>query len=106
MKRIKQPFKCICVSCGKEFEVSYEDYVKRHAYRLPKCCCKACNVYAHKQNRDKAYKGCVDINRPLTPDTAEIVKMWHENGDSPELIAEVLCRNIETINAIIAGDLN
>ena len=111
MAKEKKPRVGVCMVCGKEFIVTEKEYQKKNRY-MPKCCSHACVVAAHKTEKvekarqNRKHTGIyVDMDRPLTPDTAHIVKMWHEKGDSPELIAEILHRDLKQIKAILDGEM-
>lgn len=111
MAKEKKPRVGVCMVCGKEFIVTEKEYQKKNYY-MPKCCSRACITAAHKTERakkaqqNKKYTGVsVDMDRPLTEETVYLVKMWHEQGDSPDKIARVLSRRIETINAILRGEM-
>lgn len=90
----------ICKYCGKEFIP--KDAWRKNNYRF---CSKHCASKHAWENGDRKEMQRQGKNRPLTPDTVHIVKMWHEKGDSPELIAYVLNRDIETINGILSGEI-
>lgn len=87
----------ICEYCGKEFVPKDE-----RAYRFCSISCSSKYAWYSNERRDMERQG---KNRPLTPDTVHIVTMWHKQGDSPELIANVLNRDIETINGILSGEI-
>ena len=87
----------ICEYCGKEFVPKDE---REYRFCSKKCSTKA--SWANGTRKEMQYQG---KNRPLTPDTVHLVTMWHEQGDSPETIAYVLNRDIETINGILRGEI-
>ena len=90
----------ICEYCGKQFIP--KDLWRKDNYRF---CSRTCSTKASWENGTRKETQRQGKDRPLTPDTVHIVTMWHEQGDSPELIANILNRGIETINGILRGEI-
>ena len=82
-----------CTVCGEWFTVPSKKTKRSY-----------CSRYCMRQGRARNMVKTREIkNRPLTPYTADIVRMWYEEGDSVELIANVLNRNKDTILDIVEG---
>lgn len=79
-----------CANCGKEFTPKRADNIYCSAYCLQDAQIK----------RGKARKVVSGPNRPFTPDTAYIIRLWRLKGDSDEEIALALGRNIKQIKAV------
>jgi len=87
-----------CEYCGKE----YTPYRYNGNARY---CSKSCSTRASFLNGERKEPTLQSKDRPLTDETVYLVKMWHKQGDSPELIAYILNRNIETIKGILRGEI-
>lgn len=96
MAKVKE--KRYCLNCGK-------DISNKPSHQ--KCCSKECDRERRMRNNELKGFSKEEMenrkNRPLTNQTIYIVKMWLRNGDSVESIADVLSRNICTIQAIADG---
>lgn len=103
MARSGKIHKFTCKFCGKEFLSDRTNAV----YCSRSCSGKDRVKHDPWQFAGKNYEEKLDStdDRPLTPDTRHIVKMWHELGDSPTQIALILNRKVSTIEAILAGEL-
>lgn len=88
----------ICEYCGEEFNAGHRSDAHKRRF-----CCKSCSSKSTRGNAPRPTNG--KKNRPLTPDTAFFVKLWHEKGDSPEKIAFALNRDVEQIKSILSGEL-
>ena len=82
-----------CRNCGEFFMVP--DKTSKRYY-----CSRFCTREARAKRMEEKKE---TMNRPLTPYTADIVRMWYEQGDSVELIAKLLTRNKQTILDIVEG---
>ena len=89
-----------CEYCGKEY--TPKDLWRKGNYHF---CSRTCSTKASWENGTRKETQRQGKDRPLTPDTANLVRKWHEQGDSPELIADILNRDIETINGILRGEI-
>ena len=89
-----------CEYCGKEYIP--KDLWRKDKYRF---CSRTCSTKASWEDETRKEIQRQSKNRPLTPDTVHLVTMWHEQGDSPELIADILNRDIATINGILRGEI-
>ena len=99
-KRNAGPITKKCEYCGKEY-TPYRGHEKEQRF-----CCKSCSTKAIFKSGLRKEPTVQGKDRPLTNETVYIVKMWYEkHGDSPELIANILNRNIETINGILRGEI-
>ncbi|MEG1778569.1 MAG: hypothetical protein RR263_00590 [Oscillospiraceae bacterium] len=94
----KEQVTLTCKVCGKTFQASSE---KR------KTCSKKCSAAYAKSNygrlsENKEY--CPPyLSRPFTQDTENLCKIWLCQGDSMELIAEVLDRPVRDIEYAVGG---
>lgn len=91
-----------CEWCGKEIE--FKPYMKKRG-RTTRFCSNACANRAVWASGNRKKPEYIDKNRPLTPDTVYLVKLWTKQGNSPKEIAYILNRPVSTINAILRGEL-
>lgn len=83
-------YRKICENCGREYETGYN---------MQKFCGKECAGEGKEfKDRDKVE------SRPFTPDTANLIKLWSDEGCSVRTIASILKRPVAVILDVLAGN--
>lgn len=88
----KQTKEIKCLQCGKTIIVPLNNRTKY--------CSAACANEAQCENAEKRFTP-KSLNRPFTDETAYLIKLWHEKGDSAEKIALALGRNVEAVKQVL-----
>ena len=81
-----------CLHCGKEMVLPLNS---RQKY-----CSEFCRDEAQRENAEKWFAP-KSQDRPFTEETAYLIKLWHEKGDSPEKIALAMDRPLDVVKAVL-----
>ncbi len=88
-KHHKNNTKTVICTCGKEFECNS---FSRQKY------CEACQENKkYKKVKEVETRPNSELDRPYTKETANIIRMFHESGDSLDNIALALGRSVENV---------
>lgn len=90
-----------CAWCGVDGKCQHENLCQYRKNRLPcKYPIKDCKIYI-TENKLRKQLNKQAHDRPLTPDTEYLVKLYHSEGMSSLMIAFVLDRSVIAIVEIL-----